>query len=323
MDHPTSPDHSTHGDYSAPAEESMFPALGPIATHAVPLLAAAAIGISGFGFAMHEHHKAQTLQTQDAQMTAQLAATRSQMDALTAKVNALTAPPAPAPELQASDKPSPATRAHGAAAPRRRVVSHRGPSPSDRRFKKLQDQLDAQGKQIDAARADINGTRTDLASARTELGGAIAKTHGELVNLQRKGERNYYEFDIVKSKQFSREGPLSMKLRKANEKHQYADLTLIVEDRDLTEKHVNLYQPVQFYRPDSPLPMEIVINQITKNHIHGYVSAPKYRQSELAAMAAQDDSGPVQVPGPSNNQAASAQPAQRQRLQLPSDTVPQ
>ena len=74
-----------------------------------------------------------------------------------------------------------------------------------------------------------------------------------------------------------------MKLRKANVKHQFADLDLIVDDRTLTQKHVNLYQPVMFSTPDSPQPVEVVINQIGKNHIHGYIAAPRYRQSELAS----------------------------------------
>ena len=76
-----------------------------------------------------------------------------------------------------------------------------------------------------------------------------------------------------------------MRLKKANSKHQYADLELLVDDRNVSQKHVNLYQPVMFYTPDTQQPVELVINSITKDHIHGYVSAPKYRRSELASMS--------------------------------------
>jgi len=103
--------------------------------------------------------------------------------------------------------------------------------------------------------------------------------------LEKKGERSYFEFDLQKSKQFTHEGPVGVSLRKANLKHQYADLELMVEDRDLVQKHVNLDQPVMFYQPDTELPIQVVINDITKDHIHGYVSAPKYRKSELASMS--------------------------------------
>ena len=57
-----------------------------------------------------------------------------------------------------------------------------------------------------------------------------------------------------------------------------------MDDRTLTQKHVNLYQPVMFSTPDSPQPVEMVINKIGKDHIHGYIAAPRFRQSELASM---------------------------------------
>jgi len=69
-------------------------------------------------------------------------------------------------------------------------------------------QLDAQGQALDA-------TKQDLVSTRTELQGSIAKTHDEIVVLQRKGERNYYEFDIDKSKQFSHTGPVGRQPEKS------------------------------------------------------------------------------------------------------------
>ena len=149
----------------------------------------------------------------------------------------------------------------------------------------MQAQLDAQGKAIEATQSDLATTQGDLSNTRTELTGSIARTHDELVLLEKKGERNYYEFDIYKAKQFQHEGPFGVRLKKANDKHQYADLELMVDDRDLSQKHVNLYQPVMFSTPDSPQPVQLVINSISKDHIHGYVSAPRYRQSELASMS--------------------------------------
>jgi hypothetical protein len=220
------------------------------------------LGLSLGGYALHEHRITQSLAAQNEQVVASFNATRSQIDSLTATVNALAArpelPPAPAADT---------------------TIVHRTPSPRQRtedpRLKKLQSQLDAQGKAIDDTRSDLAATRGDLTSTRTELTGSIARTHDELVLLQKRGERNYYEFDVDKSKQFQHDGPLGIRLKKANTKHQYADLELLIEDRDLSQKHVNLYQPVLFYTPDSPQPVELVINSISKDHIHGYVSKPR------------------------------------------------
>lgn len=288
-------------------ESSMFPALAPFARRAAPYIAAVVIGGAGLGYAVHERHNAQTLTLQNQQETAQLNATQSQLGVLTARVNALAA--------SNLAKPSPETYATRTSTERIRTErrsARRRPGAEDLRFNKLQSEVDAQGKEIDE-------TRNDLASARTELGGSIARTHDELVVLEKKGARNYYEFDIVKSREFKREGPLSLRLKKANNRRQFADLVLIVDDRNLTQKHVNLYQPVMFYEPGSPQPVEVVINEISKNHIHGYVSAPKYSQAELAAA----DTGAN--PGPGANQAANAgaQPAHRQVLTVPPEELNQ
>jgi hypothetical protein len=249
-------------------EDSLIPAGAPIVRRLAMYIAAIVIGGAGVGFAVHEHHSAQALATQNEQMEAQLAATHSQLDALAAKINALAA----SSEAKAVP-PSPSTG--NAAKPT--AGKHR-PSAQDVRFKKLQSQLDAQDKAIE-------DTRNNLTSTRMELTGSIARTHDELVVLEKKGERKFYEFDIQKSKEFKRTGPLSISLRKANEKHQYADLQLMIDDRTLTQKHVNLYQPAMFFQPESQQPIQVVINNISKDHIHGYVSAPKYRPSELAAAS--------------------------------------
>jgi len=256
-------------------EESPMHTGSPVVKFVAPLLAAVVVAGGGVGYAVHENHAAQELAAQNQQVSAQLSATQSQLNQLTAKVSELTvrsetqaaAPPA------AAAAPAPATPAVVTGA--RAAGKPRASRAADRRLTKMQAQLDAQGKAIEE-------TRGDLTNTRTELTGSIAKTHDELVVLEKKG---YFEFDLQKSKQFTHEGPVGVSLRKANLKHQYADLELMVEDRDLVQKHVNLDQPVMFYQPDTELPIQVVINDITKDHIHGYVSAPKYRKSELASMS--------------------------------------
>ena len=257
------------------------------------------------GYAIHEHHAAQDLAAKNDQTTAALNETRHELTDLTSKVNTLVArseaPPAP-PAASA-----PAASSARPAAPRVRR--------DDPRYKKLQSQLDAQNKAIEETRNQIATTQGDLVNTRTELTGSIAHTHEELVLLQKKGERNYTEFDLSKSKQFERKGPFGIRLKKANLKHQYADLELIVDDRNLSQKHVNLYQPVMFYTPDSPQPVEVVINDISKDHIRGYISAPKYRKSELASMESADTSAQNTDAGVVN---PAAQPApERKKLPLP------
>src|SRR5438552_13769024 len=271
-------------------EESLSPtapshrSLAITATLATALLATA-------GYSVHEGRQVKQMAAQTAQVQASLNSTNAALEQLTAKLNELTAP-------KVTTEAAKPARAH------RQAVAGRS-RMAEARWKKVQSQLDEQGQAIAA-------TRQDLGNTRTELQGSIARTHDELVVLQRKGERNYYEFDLDKAKRFMAEGPIGVRLRKANVKHQFADLELLVDDVSLTKKHVNLYEPAVFYAAESEHPVELVINKVTKNHIHGYVSAPKYRRSELAAMG---QAAPVTE---GNTAAAvSNEPKQREHLAMP------
>jgi ABC-type transporter Mla subunit MlaD len=261
------------------------------------------LGCALAGYAFHEHETAQDLAAQNAKQAATLTSTQHQLVDLSDKVDTLVARNE-AQAAQAAQLAAQSANGHKSGA------VHRADDP---RFKKLQAQLDEQGKAIDDTRTGLATTQGNLDSTRTELTGSIAHTHDELVLLQKKGERNYAEFDLSKQKEFKRAGIVELRLKKANGKHQFADLEMMVNDRNLSQKHVNLFQPVMFYMPDSPQPVEIVINDIGKDHIHGYVSSSKYRQSELA-LVTNDSANPVQD---GNQVSPNSQPAPRKKLPLP------
>lgn len=275
-----------------------------ITARAKGMLGVLIVAVGGlFGYSIHEQRTVSRLSAENTQVVTLLKDTRAQMQALSAKLDSMAAPPA-APEA----KPSAAVAVPDVqkqSPTRKRTTVRR--AAADSRFKKFQRQLDAQGQAIES-------TRQELASTRTDLQGSIARTHDELVVLQKKGERNYYEFDLDKSKQFRRSGPVGVSLRKANTKHMYADLELMVNDAQLSKKHVNLFEPVFFYAADERRPVELVINAISKNHIHGYISGPKYTATELATTSST---------APADSSAANGQPAQdsatrqRQRLAVP------
>jgi hypothetical protein len=238
------------------------------------VVAYAGLGVLGWslGYGIHEHRLTQSLGVQNEQELASLNSTRSQIDSLTETMKALDARP----ELTLAPVAD-TTTAHRTASPRHR--------PLDRRVRQLQWRFDAQGKAIEDTRRNIPATHGDLTSTRTELTDSIARTHGELALPQRNGEHDYYEFDIGKSKQFQRDGPLGIRLKKADAKHQYADLELLIEDGDPLQKHVNLFETIMFHVPNRLQPAELVINSISKDHIHGYVSKSGYSQLELASMS--------------------------------------
>jgi len=269
----------------------------PAMTGRIAVIVLALALLAAVGYAWHEHSAAGKLDAQNDAAASAVKDTQSQLQMLATKVDAMAAKPAPAP-APVRHSAARVVRGHGRQIPRR----------DDPRWKQFQEQLAAQGKMIDDHGRIIDATRQDLANAKTELNDGIAKNHGEIVVLQKKGERNYYEFDIDKTKTFARTGPVGMRLKKANTKNQYADLELMVDDVKLSQKHVNLMQPVMFYATDNGAPVELVINSIAKNHIKGYVSEPKYKRNELAAMSNANTAS-------AGNGAAA--PAPRQKLELP------
>jgi hypothetical protein len=204
-------------------------------------------------------------------------------------------------------------------------------SPADKRYKQLQAQLEEQQKQLketqDLVAKNRSDLETNLSSTKDELNGSIARTHEELVALQKRGERNYFEFDLSKSKQFQRVGPLTLSLRKADTKHKSFELQMIVDDNRLTKKNVNLYEPIWIHTENEAQPVQIVVNRINKNLVHGYVSAPKYRPSELAAAGGASvtpvsQKTPVDPTRP-NPQQPDQQPNQQQPQVQPQTPQPQ
>jgi DNA repair exonuclease SbcCD ATPase subunit len=273
------------------------------------------LAIAGVAFAYASHQKSELSQAtaQAATANAAVAQMQNQVNALTAKLNEVTAAQAPLPSSSPASAPvlsadviPPTQEASStpAAKPKRALPKHhvvRRRPHVDKKYLELQAQLADQQKQLKATqdevakdRADlegsINSTRDDLNSTRDNLNGSIAKNHDELVALEKRGERSYFEFDLSKSKEFERVGPLTLSLRKADTKHKHYNLAMIVDDNELQKKNVNLYEPIWIHAETDGESVQIVVNKIDKNSVHGYISAPKYKPSELAAAASSSPS---------------------------------
>ena len=286
--------------------------------------------IAGFAtaYGVRERTVVRELTDQAASTNASMAQLQNQVGMLTAKLNEMNAAqasstaapaavsitPAGAETVETAAAPSAGaaqtTAAAAKSATAKRVNSKKRPVV-DKRYAKLKAQLDDQEKQLKETQDQVAKNRSDLegsiSSTRDELNGSIARTHEELVVLQKRGERNYVEFDLSKSKQFQRVGPLTLSLRKTDAKHKSYDLALILDDNELNKKKVNLYEPIWIHTESAGQPMQVVVNRIEKNHVHGYVSAPKYKASELANVSY---SGTTPTSAGSTQQPATPPPQQ-------------
>ena len=129
--------------------------------------------------------------------------------------------------------------------------------------------------EVQVVRTDLDATRQDLANSKKELTGLIAHNRTELAELRRRGEREYFEFDINKSKEFARIAGILVQLRKADVKRQKFDLVINADDSSITKKDRTANEPVTFLVGPDRLRYELVVNYVEKDRIRGYLSTPK------------------------------------------------
>ena len=145
-----------------------------------------------------------------------------------------------------------------------------------------------------ASSEDLNKTNTDVAGVKTDLedtkgkleraqgdmgvmSGLIARNHDDVEELKRKGDRNYYEFTIQKSKNPQHVGPVQITLNKADQKRSKYTMTVLADDKTIEKKDKTAGEPVQFYVKGTAryAPYEIVVFDVNKNQITGYLATPK------------------------------------------------
>jgi hypothetical protein len=130
--------------------------------------------------------------------------------------------------------------------------------------------------------ADLQKTIADLKSVKGDLGvqsGLIATNSNELSALRRLGDRNYFEFNIKKTKDRQRIGDAStgvmLQVKSTDPKKNMFTIDLFADDKTTTKKDRTINEPVQFYTSKAKQPFELVVNKVQKDQIIGYLSTPK------------------------------------------------
>jgi cell division protein FtsB len=146
-------------------------------------------------------------------------------------------------------------------------------------------------KDIETTRNDLEATKGKLERATGDMGvmsGLIARNHDDLEDLKRRGERNYYEFTIPKTKTAQRVGPVQISLNKVDQKRSKYTMTVYADDKSIEKKDRTAGEPVQFYVKGSSRmsPYELVVFDVGKNQITGYLSTPKDASANAAPAAA-------------------------------------
>jgi septal ring factor EnvC (AmiA/AmiB activator) len=141
-------------------------------------------------------------------------------------------------------------------------------------------QTDVGGVKTDVAKtkSDLADTNNQLTSMKGDLTGhstLIARNAEELETLKHKGDRNYYQFTLVRG-QKQQVGTVSLQLNRADSKRSKYTITVFSDDRQYQKKDKSLDEPLQFYSGKDPMLFEIVVNNVSaKNTVTGYLSTPK------------------------------------------------
>jgi hypothetical protein len=148
--------------------------------------------------------------------------------------------------------------------------------------------LKADQQQLGALTADVSNTKTDLdktkksvdelannfGMSRTRFGTLIARNHDEIDALRKLGQRDYYEFTLVRHKPIHLAN-IGLDLKNTNKKHHRFTLDLLVDDVWVRKDHRTINEPIFFATRSSRAFCELVVNKVDKGVISGYISTPK------------------------------------------------
>ena len=150
----------------------------------------------------------------------------------------------------------------------------------------------AADSKVNEVKTEVSAVKTDVLNTKSELektianltkvtgdlgvqSGYIATNGKELDALKRLGERNYFEFNLGKTKAPTRVGDIMVMLKKADaKKHRYT-IEVTVDDQMVEKKDKTVNEPVQFLTSKARQPYELVVNSVKKDVIVGYLATPK------------------------------------------------
>ncbi len=153
-------------------------------------------------------------------------------------------------------------------------------------------QISAVSGEVAGVKSDVGGVKTDVASTKADLeatkaklqsavgdlgvqSGLIATTRGDLEILKHRGDRNYFEFTLMKGAKPQPVSTISLQLKKTDQRKGKFTLNVTSDDKTIEKKDRNVAEPIQFYTGREHMLYELVVWTVDKNKATGYLSTPK------------------------------------------------
>src|SRR5579863_383772 len=161
-------------------------------------------------------------------------------------------------------------------------------------------QISAVSGDVAGVKTDVGGVKTDVASTKADLeatkarlqstvgdlgvqSGLIANTRSDLEVLKHKGDRNYYEFTLLKGAKPQPVATVSLQLKKADPKHGKYTLNVSADDKTIEKRDRTVAEPIQFYSGREHMLFELVVWSVDKKKATGYLSTPKNAPTPVTA----------------------------------------
>jgi len=158
--------------------------------------------------------------------------------------------------------------------------------------KEQKEQITAVSGEVAGVKTDVGGVKTDVASTKADLeatkaklqstigdlgvqSGLIANTRGDLEVLKHKGDRNYYEFTLLRGAKPQPVSTVSLQVKKTDAKRGKFTMNVTSDDKTIEKKDRNIAEPIQFYSGRDRMLFELVVWTVDKNKVTGYLSTPK------------------------------------------------
>jgi len=242
------------------------------------LIVLAILVVAGFGYAHYTTHKSVEALTQD------LAASQAQVKELQNRMQTA--------EAQEETLAQQAGMTKRELARRAAELQSQQKAAEERIAKQQQAQISEVTGQITGVKTDVGGVKTDVASTKADLeatkarlqstmgdlgvqSGLIANTRSDLEVLKHKGDRNYYEFTLLKGAKPQPVSTVSLQLRKTDAKKGKFTVNVTSDDKTIEKKDRNVSEPIQFYSGRDHMLFELVVWTVDKNKATGYLSTPK------------------------------------------------
>jgi TolA-binding protein len=149
---------------------------------------------------------------------------------------------------------------------------------ADAKIGQVSTDLSGTKSDLDAAKKDLQATIARLTSATGDIDNhatLIAKNAQEVEALKRLGERNIYDFTLTRSKAPQRVGPVQFQLTRVDTKKYKYTVILVVDDKQIEKKDKTVDELWQFLVRGAQRPYEVVVFEVGKDRVTGYLSTPK------------------------------------------------